>query len=711
LTETLRHGGSLPYRNSPVRPVRLAERVEVTASIPALKTQSAEVSATMESKLVEDLPLPVAGVDNGMRNAFSLMLMMPQVRSRDGENAAGDFQIGGGQYSDWNVSVDGLSIERGWRNHVRSESRLMPPVDAIEEFRVDTAAFKAEGGRASGGNMTIVTKSGTSEFHGTAFEYSQSQRFDANTWLNNKLGRPKAVYRRNDFGATLGGPITIPKLYRARDRSYFYLSYEAYRYPTTSGTSELTVPLTEMRRGDFSNWKRTNGALIPIYDPSTTRSESAGGFQRETFPGNLIPASRISSISRNIVQYDPDPNAPGLVRNYRAYGPAPSKMISDASMVKIDHPFGVKNRLAFTWTRSGWYFDNAYDKDRDNPANATDNYYSWDSSKNWGEYHNVYGINDSLTWIRGSHSIKLGYNYQMLMENVNDRNAQADIVTFHRLETARPQDNSGNTGSKGTHLASEKVNYMQIDPKYAYLGSLLNRPIDDPAVAALGFRPPFPSFTRVMGANATLGQSLRMFPQYSNVPTGGMANHSGNSTYHALILDATRRFSGGLSMVTSYVWSKLLTDADGAAPGVGFNLITGAAQDHYNRRLEKAYGSLDTPHQFQVTASYDLPFGKGRAFAASGRIMRLLDEAAGGWAPESEDRGQVVTKVPAALRHVRFAHRSVRAGQPRRQSGMPGNRVRVEDGDVGMDGVEPRLSAASVSEFAETGCWSPPARA
>ena len=114
------------------------------------------------------------------------------------------------------------------------------------------------------------------------------------------------------------------------------------------------------------------------------------------------------------------------------------------------------------------------------------------------------------------------------------------------------------TGSKGTHLASDRVNIMQIDPKYAYLGTLLNSQIDDPEVVALGFRPPFANFKQLMGGNATLGQALRPFPQYTGVSTGGMMNHSGNSTYNALIVKATKRFSGGLSLLASYTWSKLL---------------------------------------------------------------------------------------------------------------------------------------------------------
>jgi len=186
---------------------QVTERVEVTSEAPQLKTESTEVSTTMEQKLVDQVPLPIAGIGGGMRNAFSIMMMLPQVKSGNGESAWDDFQVGGGQQHDWNVSVDGLSVEMGWRNHVGYMNRLTPPVDSVQEFRIETATFKAEDSRASGGNIAVTTKSGTNELHGSIFDYYQSQRLNANSWLNNKLGRQKSIFHRNDFGANVGGPV------------------------------------------------------------------------------------------------------------------------------------------------------------------------------------------------------------------------------------------------------------------------------------------------------------------------------------------------------------------------------------------------------------------------------------------------------------------------------------------------------------------------
>jgi hypothetical protein len=159
-------------------------------------------------------------------------------------------------------------------------------------------------------------------------------------------------------------------------------------------------------------------------------------------------------------------------------------------------------------------------------------------------------------------------------------------------------------------------------------------------VVAAGFKPPFPSFQRVLGSRATLGQSLRMWPQYSGVSTGGMQNHSGNSTYHALIVKASKRFSGGLSMVADYTWSKLLTDADSSEPWiagvVGSGVGAGAAQNQANRRVEKSLGVLDMPHMFKLTGIYDLPFGHGRKFANTGVASYIL----GPWSVSAYVYGQ-----------------------------------------------------------------------
>ena len=186
--------------------------------------------------------------------------------------------IGGGQQHDWNVSVDGLSVEMGWRNHVGYMNRLTPPVDSVQEFRIETATFKAEDSRASGGNIGVTTKSGTNELHGSVFDYYQSQRLNANSWLNNKLGRQKSIFHRNDFGANVGGPVYIPKVYNGKNKTWFFFSYEGYRFPADARSrAQLTLPTQKMVNGDFTDWKSSGGSLLPIYDPTPREATERAG--------------------------------------------------------------------------------------------------------------------------------------------------------------------------------------------------------------------------------------------------------------------------------------------------------------------------------------------------------------------------------------------------------------------------------------------------
>ena len=144
-----------------------SERVTINAEAPPLKTESTEVSTTMERKLVNDVPS--GGGRHRRRNAQRIQHHDDDAAGEERQRrsrAWDDLQVGGGQQHDWNVSVDGLSVEMGWRNHVGYMNRLTPSVDSVEEFRIETAAFKAENSRASGGNISVTTKSGTNELHG-----------------------------------------------------------------------------------------------------------------------------------------------------------------------------------------------------------------------------------------------------------------------------------------------------------------------------------------------------------------------------------------------------------------------------------------------------------------------------------------------------------------------------------------------------------------
>jgi hypothetical protein len=150
----------------------VTEKVQVVAQSPALQTESVQVSSSMERKQIEDLPVPVGAI-GGMRTSLSLMIMLPEVRSDKGEGSGNtpSLRIGGGQSLGWSISVDGQRVETGWRNIATEQANFAPPIEAVQEFRVDTGSFRASDQQSSGGSVTMVTKSGTNEFHGSAFDF------------------------------------------------------------------------------------------------------------------------------------------------------------------------------------------------------------------------------------------------------------------------------------------------------------------------------------------------------------------------------------------------------------------------------------------------------------------------------------------------------------------------------------------------------------
>jgi hypothetical protein len=200
----------------------------------------------------------------------------------------------------------------------------------------------------------------------------------------------------------------------------------------------------------------------------------------------------------------------------------------------------------------------------------------------------------------------------------------------------------GYVGTKGTHLPSRLLPTTAVDTKFLSLGDALFKHISDPSIQALsvvqtmpvdpatGNRSPFKGFEKLWGGNALLAQALRPFPQYSkDTPNNGLAQMrdfgetSGLSTYHALQVQARKQLSHGLAFLTSYTWSKTLSDAESI-----FNEFSGFTQDFYNRKAEKSLSLLDFPHNLTVSYQYELPFGPGRKFVNGGGVA---GKVLGGW--------------------------------------------------------------------------------
>jgi hypothetical protein len=304
-----------------------SESVSVVATAAPIETVSSTISQNIENKRIVDLPL------NG-RNPFSLVNLSPGVIPAPGSSPF----ISGGRNATSEVTIDGISNVNVENNVSILDLNYTPSVDAVQEFSVQTNAVSAEFGRLGGGVINLVTKSGTNQFHGTAFEFLRDSALDANNFFSNRAGIPLGSFRRNQFGGNVGGPIH-------RGGTFFFINYEGLRQQAAN-VGIFTVPLPEWRRGNFSNLRNAAGQPIIIYDPLTTRPDpdNPGRFIRDPFPNNIIPAERINQIARNLMQYWPLPNTvPANVNtqanNFTAVGTNVST--NDQIDSRVDHEFSA----------------------------------------------------------------------------------------------------------------------------------------------------------------------------------------------------------------------------------------------------------------------------------------------------------------------------------------------------------------------------------
>src|SRR2546423_5003047 len=193
------------------------ENVTVSADASQLETETSDIGASVPSSLVANLPLEVSGT---IRNPVQFITLIPgfvgNVGNNPGSNSTDDFKVNGGQEGGTDILVDGVSISMvspntQWNKGVSS--------DAVQEFKVLQSNFSPEYGESGDGIVSLTMKSGTNELHGSAYEYLRNTVLNANKWTNNLLGNKRDLDRRNNFGATVGGPVYITKLYDGRNKT------------------------------------------------------------------------------------------------------------------------------------------------------------------------------------------------------------------------------------------------------------------------------------------------------------------------------------------------------------------------------------------------------------------------------------------------------------------------------------------------------------
>jgi hypothetical protein len=302
----------------------VGQTVEVNAQGLALQTETATLSQAVAGRNVTEMPL------NG-RNVYNLIALVPGVViDSSGANAAAP-QIGGGVTNQNATYVDGAPMNTGFTNGTVAA----PTQDTVEEFRVQTNSVNAEFGRFSGGVVTLTTKSGTNEFHGTAYEFLRNKVLNANTFFSNSSGLARPPFTQNQYGATLGGPIR-------RNKTFFFASWEGFAQ-RQGVTYLLNAPTARMKAGDFSE-------LLPgtlIYDPKS----SSTGTNRTPFQGNVIPAIRLDPTAVALAKLQwPAPDRPGLTNNFA--NNASSGSNNNTFSGRLDHNLSDRQRIFARFNRA-----------------------------------------------------------------------------------------------------------------------------------------------------------------------------------------------------------------------------------------------------------------------------------------------------------------------------------------------------------------------
>ncbi len=333
------------------------ENVTVNASEgAALETSTSELGTVVSTQEVSDLPL------NG-RNFTQLLTITAGVANINRDQNSN----GGGNWAGNSLGSFSYPAVNGARNRsnffvldgandldtMESKYNFAPIVDAIQEFKTQGHNDLAEYGGAAGGIVSVVTKSGTNEFHGTLWEFLRNQVMDATGYFN----ASKPPLRQNQYGASVGGPISIPKLYNGKNRTFFFAAWEGYRFRSASETGVLG-PTDAERGGDFS------ALSAPIYDPTTTTFNGTS-YTRETFTQeynegpsntslcnghtNCIPASRINPISA--LYQSLIPHAGPLVNGSNIYSSGPQQTNQDSGTLRADQNFGNNDQLMFRYSQ------------------------------------------------------------------------------------------------------------------------------------------------------------------------------------------------------------------------------------------------------------------------------------------------------------------------------------------------------------------------
>jgi len=348
----------------------VTEHIEVSAAIVTLQTESAERGEALVSK-------QILNIANNSRSPLDLVKVAPGVVSTINLQTAsasglGNISANGNRQNSNQASINGIqNTDTGSNGSVN----VTVSIDSVEEFKILTGMYQAEYGRAMGAQINIVTKSGSKDLHGSGYFQHRNDSLNANNWLSNRQaigsgGQPRNLFRFNDFGYTLGGPVFIPKIIDGRRKLFFFVSEEFQRQLRPEGARNITVPTAAERAGDFSNSVDSNGNKFTIYDPTTTGCVASGSVTcyngHFAFPNNMIPSGRLYAPGVALLKWFPTPNVAnscaltpgvsGCIKGYDFTSQISDQYPRREDLVRIDYNITDKQRLFGHWI----YNNNTY---------------------------------------------------------------------------------------------------------------------------------------------------------------------------------------------------------------------------------------------------------------------------------------------------------------------------------------------------------------
>ncbi|MFB3923951.1 MAG: TonB-dependent receptor domain-containing protein [Terriglobia bacterium] len=457
------------------------ESVTVTSEAPLLTPSTADVGASVSPQEFQTLPI---AVDDGGRQPQTFIFS--SLPGTTGDAWSGS--INGGQEFSHQILIDGVTIGR-YDLSGGAMAEYSPSTDAIGEFKVQMTTYSAEYGGTSSAIVNFAMKSGTNQFHGTAFEYNKNPISNAAGLLSNAFGTPKSNAKENNFGGTFGGPIR-------RDKTFFFGSYEGDRFTNFAYSGTTTIPTKAMRAGDFSSFLGdevgTDALGRPVFanelfDPTTTRTVAAGAqdpvsllFNNSgddavirdpfSYQGNLnvIDPAKFSTATSVLLPLMSDPLFPGNRRNTPRFSGSTPVLRRDAVTVKVDHAINDNHKLSGMF---GYYRRSLWKR------NTADSAYPPFPGQPISTYKNQEVVGPqarfSYTWTINDHSVN---NLVLAYNRTNNANNLTDNAKYTpQLGIPGVPDNcfprfSFRTRNSGVQFMSALgVGCANIDPSESYV--------------------------------------------------------------------------------------------------------------------------------------------------------------------------------------------------------------------------------------------------